>query len=504
MERVPNEPKPGEMHIRRGMRIGMIEGLFASASDHLASPFVSLYALLLGASHTQIGLVTAVPALIGTSLQLPAAWMAEQLARRKLLAVIGGAGARGLWFLVAIIPFLSVGPSGAVALLILLLSIRSAFGALLTPTWTSLIAEVTPKGMRGAYFANRSTLVTAAAIIATLMSGAILKLFSVPLGYQLVFGLAAMSGFIASASFSRFPDMDSEIRESTRLPKDVRTHGGVTERQQSKFTARMQARRLVNVFRERQQFTTYAAISVVWSLGVNLPAPLFSVHFVEGLGGTAGFWGVVTGATFVTTFLGQRYWGPLTDRFGGRNVMVTAGIFAAIIPGLWLLSFRPEHGIWINLVSGFGWAGYNLASFNLLLDMTPDNRRSMYVAAYNGIIGISQFSGPLIGGILADLVSVKFVFASSTVLRFVGLGLILKLIQSTFERPLTIKDFLPQVDVKLVWTFVIGLPSAVVRYVSLTRQKAALRQKRAAYARISPQEETYNQASSDSNESSSG
>ena len=29
------------------------------------------------------------------------------------------------------------------------------------------------------------------------------------------------------------------------------------------------------------------------------------------------------------------------------------------------------------------WGGYNLAAFNLLLELTPDDNRSMYIGAYN-------------------------------------------------------------------------------------------------------------------------
>src|SRR5690606_8714231 len=121
------------------------------------------------------------------------------------------------------------------------------------------------------------------------------------------------------------------------------------------------------------------------------------VYFVETLKGSAGFWGVVTAATFVTTILGQRYWGSLTDRVGSRNVLVASGIVAALIPGLWFIAVRPEDILWINLASGLGWAGFNLAAFNLLLEVTPNANRTTYVAGYNALIGLAHFAGPVLG-----------------------------------------------------------------------------------------------------------
>ena len=63
--------------LRPAMRIVALEGLFASASDYFSVPYVSLFALSLGASRTQIGLIAAVIALLGSVMQLPMAVLTE-------------------------------------------------------------------------------------------------------------------------------------------------------------------------------------------------------------------------------------------------------------------------------------------------------------------------------------------------------------------------------------------------------------------------------------------
>lgn len=517
-----------ESDLRRGMRTGIVEGIYASISDNLAGPFLSLYALALGATHTQIGLVSALPALIGTGLQLPAAWLGERLRRRKLLTIIGGLGSRGLWLPIALIPFLQLHPTGAVTLLIGILVLRSAFGAVSTPAWTSLIADVVPKGLRGSYFANRNVLLTLAAIAATLASGVILKLLPAPAGYQATMGLAALFGVAASYSFSRFPDLDAKGEGERSLEAEHRRDGpgsrgvrgaqtgevaetgdrpggsvsgvdgrsvgsvsrvngqsgdsdspGVGGRPKLIPSRRARLHTAWNSLRKERAFTAFAMTSLVWNFGVNLPQPLFAVHFVETLKGSAGFWGVVTGSTFITTILGQRYWGPLSDRFGGRNVMIASGIVAAIIPTLWLGAFRPEHGVVINLISGFGWAGYNLAAFNLLLEVTPDTRRAMYVAGYNGLIGLSQFAGPFLGGVLADLIGVKPVFALSTVLRLMGWLLLIRRVQTPSDSPFWWRDYVrsPQGGVRGVWLRARQVPRAIAGRRRARREEARLREK---------------------------
>src|SRR5690606_19781564 len=122
-----------ESDLRRGMRTGIVEGIYASISDNLAGPFLSLYALALGATHTQIGLVSALPALIGTGLQLPAAWLGERLRRRKLLTIIDGLGTRVLWLPLAFNPVLHLPPTGAATLFLGILALRTAAAAAITP-----------------------------------------------------------------------------------------------------------------------------------------------------------------------------------------------------------------------------------------------------------------------------------------------------------------------------------------------------------------------------------
>jgi len=56
----------------------------------------------------------------------------------------------------------------------------------------------------------------------------------------------------------------------------------------------------------------------------------------------------------------------------------------------------------INLVAGFLWAGYNLASFNLLLTLTPEDRRPRYSALYQVVVTATLAGGAALGGVIAE------------------------------------------------------------------------------------------------------
>lgn len=455
---------------RRAMRVANVEGVLASASDNFAGPYVSLYALSLGASNAQIGLVNAVPALVTNLLQMPFAILSDRLARRKAFWVIGGFGLRFAWLPAALIPLFAVTPGTAVAAYIGLLALKSLFAAAATPAWTSLMADMTPRRMRGAYFSNRNILVNFSALAATLASGAVLRLFGAPVGYQATFLIAAAFGAAAAWASGRFPDLDAqrrmravgEPRERTGAGGGVRKAGG-----------------LLAAVRREMSFTSYSLASALWNFGVTLPQPLFAVYFVEALGGTASFWGVVSASVFVTTILGQRYWGGLFDRLGGRNVLVAAGSIVTVIPGLWFVAFRAEHALWINLLSGLGWAGFNLAAFNLLLEVTPDRGRAAYVAGYNALIGLAHFAGPLLGGVAADVAGARPVFLASVLIRLVAWWLFARRVKTAGDRPFEWGALLPwpRGGLRRLAFGLIRLPGRIARKLGAKRLERRLRRK---------------------------
>ncbi len=70
------------------------------------------------------------------------------------------------------------------------------------------------------------------------------------------------------------------------------------------------------------------------------------------------------------------------------------------------------------------WGGYNLAAFNLLLEVTPDENCSMYIGIYNTLAGVATAIGPLVGGFLAEIIQLRYVFLLSFIGRGMGLFLL--------------------------------------------------------------------------------
>lgn len=433
MPSAPQTERSGRVaKVRRAMYNITFEGMFASASDNFAAPLISLFALTLGASKTQIGLIAALTALGANLLQLPLAAITKRFWQRKNWCILSGILARGLWLPIALLPFYASG-SWAIELYITLLAIRALASALGVPAWTALVADIVPQRLRGTFFAHRNALFFGGQVAAMLIVGWVIRCWSAPAGYQIAFALAFICGLAAVVTFAYLKVPDRAIGQSASIKV-----------QQCTPTSLMANLRTVLTEVPKQKlFATYAAVSAIWSLGVTLPQPFFSVYFVSQLHGPEHMWTIVASIEIGFLLIGQRYWGPLVDRFGAHRIMTISGIGASSVPLFWWLAPSWGYLCLFNIISGFLWAGYNLGAFNLLLQATPRSQRAMYVALYNGIIGISAAIAPLAGGVIADYTSIRLVLLLSWLLRSTGWLLLSYIVHPPAGRSMRPADLLP-------------------------------------------------------------
>ena len=310
-------------------------------------------------------------------------------------------------------------------MVILLATFRILAANIGVPDWTALQAELIPRAIRGRYYANRNIVCNISAVAATVLATVLLTL-RFPLNFQLIFGGAAALGLTATYIFSTI-----EFAQSPPKP-----------RQGISFRAKVQA--FWGEVRTQKDFRSYVRSSLIWNFGVNLASSLFVVYFVEDLGGAAGVWAVFSGVNLATQVLVQRYWGRLADVFGQKNVMLASGIGAVFLPLLWWGTRSTWFPLIIYIINGVAWGGYNLGAFNLLLEITPDANRAVYVGAYKTLLGLAMAAGPLVGGFAAESFGLRPVFLASSLFRALGLYVFYRSVEDAAQRPMGLKDLLPR------------------------------------------------------------
>jgi MFS family permease len=395
----------------KGMRMFWWDGFFAWGSEAIVVQYLPLYALAYGATAAQIGLLSALVSLAAAVAFFPAARLAETWGRRRLIVVLAaGLGSRPMLLGLALLPLFLDGHQVIFAMMGLA-SVRSFMIAAALPAWTSVTADLVPTAIRGRFLSWRNVGMGVASLMAAPLAGGIIGLAGFPRGWEIAWLLAFLLGQASTLAYARIP-------EPKPVPAvAVKSEGG--------------GRQLL----ADSNFLFFCGTTLLWNLSLYTAAPFFNVYLVENLGGSTLWVGVLAAITAAMGLAGQSHFGPLLDRRGSKWVMSVAGLGIPLLPWAWVFVQAPWQVIFINLLGGFLWAGYNLASLNLLLVISPDQKRPTYAAAYQSAVYLSAFLGPLIGGFLVQAYGYRLIFGLSGTFRLISTLLFIRSVQEIKPAP---------------------------------------------------------------------
>lgn len=390
--------------VQHNLRNFWFDGLFASASDAILLTYLTLFILALGASEAQIGLMSALASLSATLLLLPGAALVERLGTRKRIVVAaGGIIARLMILLMVLAPILFQG-SFLIYFAIALEVGRQAFANLSLPAWVSLTGDLVPLAWRGRYFASRNIVMSIATILMTLIAGQMITSAGGVHGYQIALALAFAFGIISTLFFSR-------LHETPLQPVHAPIGAALS----------------LDIFRpllQNRQLLAFCLTAALWNFALNIAGPFFSVYQAKHLMLTPAVIGLMSIVSSLAGLPAQRIMGPLTDRLGPHRVQLILGFLIPLLPASWILVTNPAWAPWqiavINTAGGFLWAGYSLASFNLLLAFAPPEQRARTSAIYQVIVSISLALGAATGGFLISRWGFPAIFLGSALLRLAG------------------------------------------------------------------------------------
>jgi MFS family permease len=392
---------------RANLRFFWLDGIFASTSEAFFLTYIPLFALAYGATNEQIGWITAIGNLMGAIALFPGARMMEATGQRKNLVVWTGGGiARFALFFLALIPLFQMPPTVAILAITSLNGLRAFMSNFANPAWTALVADLVPNFMRGRYFSLRSFTMGICTLVFTALAGWLITSgndwsANPFLGFQLAFFLAFLTGLGSMYYFSR-------IDESAVATKAAVAH------------TKGQLRRAI---RETPGYMGFVVSAVVWNFSLQIAGPFFNVYLVSNLGANTATVGIVTSISSIFALGGQLLFGKWMDRKGAIWLAIVTGIPISILPMMWATYTAPWQVGINNAFGGFLWAGYNLANFNLILQLTPNEGRARAVALYQTGVFAAAVAGPLVGGYIADHIGFNLVFILSGVGRFIATGM---------------------------------------------------------------------------------
>ncbi|UCG42309.1 MAG: MFS transporter [candidate division WOR-3 bacterium] len=408
-----------EAQVERGLRISVVEGLFATG--HLAltgGMFLVGLALLLGATPFQIGLLAAVPC-AATVFSLLSSPLVRRLgARRGLVVWTSGIG-RAV-FLV-LVPLLLFRAGVGIGTLLAVVVGYNVLLAIANTSWNSWMSDLVPERRRGRFFGMRNAVLGAVAMALTYAGGRALdwfKTFDQEAGYGVAIGVGVLCGLGSTVLLSRQPEPRLVPRPKVAFRE-----------------------RVIGPLQE-PQFRRLTVFMAVWFVTGTLASPFYLAHLIKNIEFPYTLVGVYAVFGGTTGILFQFAWGWVIDRFGPKPVTVVCFALVGIMPLLWLLAtstFRLP--IWIDgVLNGVAWTGANLGLLNMVLGI-GDNpvRKESYFAIFAMVVGLATFVASMVGGGVAQLlagmhlrvlgrefVNYHVLFLVTGVLRFACLPLLVR------------------------------------------------------------------------------
>ncbi len=353
---------------------GMAYGAFLGFGDH----FIVAYAVALQANNFLIGILCSLPGFLASLAQLWDGDLARIMKSRKKL-VMAFALLQGLMFIPMMALFFF--PRGSQGWwLVLFVCIYSIFGALVSPAWGSLMADVVPNNLRGRYFSLRGGLSTLTTIVTFLLGGLFLNFLvqRAMWGFVVLFGAALLARLVSFLLLARLYEKPTEAR-------------GEAESRLTEFVRGLPSTNLGK----------YMIFLFAMSFVVSIASPYFAVYQLRDLKFSYLAFAALETVSSVATLLTIRHWGRAADRAGNLKMMYLASALIPLVPLLWAVSSNLAYLGLVQAFSGFAWAGFSLCSVNYLYDATARETRTRYLGYFNAGNGMAAGLGALLGGYLA-------------------------------------------------------------------------------------------------------
>ncbi len=344
----------------------------------LTQNYITPYALAMDATTTQIGFLTAIPYLAMILMQLVAPTLAERAGSRKRFILAGAFLHSLIWLPILLIPFIF--QTNRVWWLICFMTLCVAFDSIGNAPWNSMMADLVPEQIRGHYFSYRTRISAMVALLLSFVAGGILQLLTknIFLAFSMIFAGASISRFFSTWFLSQMVEPPA-VKPKTKRASIFELSLTLGSTNIGKFI----------IFNALLIFTT------------NLASPFFSVYMLSDLKFNYLTYFIATAIPTLITLLCIPFWGKIVDRNGNVKVLRVTMLFIPLLPILWLVSKSPYYLCGVQVLSGFAWAGCNLAVSLFLYVATQAENRTRYIALNNALMFSGVSLGALVGGILA-------------------------------------------------------------------------------------------------------
>ncbi len=365
-----------------------------------AAPFLAVFLVRLGASNTQVGLITAMPAVTGFLLAIIAGQYLNRqrnivrwLSASRLIALLA-------YTVIGLVPFISP-PSIWIPSILAIWAASTLPSLLVNISFNVVMNAVAGPRLRYELLSRRWSVVGLTTAVAVAFAGQMLDIIPFPVNYQSVFVLFSLGGVISYVYARRI-----------RLPEQAPAGAG------DKDVPGMRLGPIVQEVRANPAFSSFVAIRFVYFLGSTLSLPIFPLFYVRVAGITDAWIGLITTVQTATMLVGYRLWTQESRARGSRFVLLSTTLGLSLYPLLVSLTRSAPVIATVVGVAGVFQAGLDLVFFDELMKTIPEGQSAMLVSIALSVQYLATIVAPLVGTLLAGRIGIATTLVISSLLRF--------------------------------------------------------------------------------------
>lgn len=378
-------------------KVSIYHGMVSTIAVNLASNFFPIFAIsILGASNYQVGLISSLPPLVALIMTIPAAIMLNRLEEQKKTVALSVLWARILFVLLAGVLFIS-STYQAWAFLIIV-ALMNVPGTISNIGWQTLISGMIKEERRGAFFSDRNRLLTIVGMITTLIIGVVMKNQTHnAVAYQFLFLMAFLFGLL-------------EVFFLMRHKETVEPKTNKEEKNSSMDWS---------IFKDNG-YKWFLLTALCFNFSWQMAWGLFNIYNVKYAHATILWISIFSVANQLVQIFTFPLWKRWAEQKSNTLMLVWVAAGMATAPFLTVLSTNLVYLTFVSMASGFFVSGTMLLLFNLLLEQSPQDKRTYCITTYNVLLSFVAFIAPQIGIWLLEVTGIQKSMGIISILRFIS------------------------------------------------------------------------------------
>lgn len=388
------------------LKILIIYSILFKAMERLYKPYAVKFLERIGGSEFHISLYNALPGfMMFLTVFVGSVWLSRQKCKKTALkrTILSS---RFIILLFALVPML---PKGSQPMAFVVLSgLMSVPMAVYLSGYQSFIGDVFIEENRASAIGMSNQYGAYAVMALTLISGYVLS--ELPgneaqriMIYQVFFLLSFVAGLAEIGVMNRFEVRQHEVKD---IPNWKTSLKGM---------------------KQNKGFRLFMICSLIFHFGWQMGWPLFSIYMIKVLGANEMWLAIINMGSFVTMILGYKMWPKYIKKFGNPAVTAICTVGMALTPLCYIISKNLVVMSTVAVITGIFTSGTLTVLLSGLLEVLPENERTVYMGFYNTFINLSLAIAPMVGHAFMASKNIVFALAMTALFRlFGGIAFILR------------------------------------------------------------------------------